>query len=62
MVSVDQLVSPVPGLIAQMTGFTTKRRYKYATVYIDQFSGFSFVCLQQTASAQETLQSKQVME
>ena len=46
VVSVDQLVSPVPGLIAQMTGFITKQRYKYATVYIDQFSSFSFVYLQ----------------
>ena len=62
MVSVDQLVSPVPGLIVQMTGFITKWRYKYATVYIDQFSGFSFIYLQQTVSAQETLQSKQAME
>ena len=62
MISVDQLVSPVPGLIAQMTGFITKQRYKYATVYIDQYSGFSFVYLQRTASAQETLQSKQAME
>ena len=62
VISVDQLVSPVPGLIAQMTGFITKQRYKYATVYIDQFSGFSFVYLQRTASAQETLQSKQAME
>ena len=34
VISVDQLVSPVPGLIAQMTGFITKQRYKYATVYI----------------------------
>ena len=62
VISVDQLVSPVPGLIAQMTGFITKQRYKYATVYIDQYSGFSFVYLQRTASAQETLQSKQAME
>ena len=62
VVSVDQLVSPIPGLIAQMTGFITKQRYKYVTVYIDQFSSFSFVYLQRTASAQETLQSKQAME
>jgi hypothetical protein len=32
VVSVDQLVSPTPGLIAQMTGFFTTKRYKYATV------------------------------
>ena len=46
VVSVDQLVSPVLGLIAQMTGFIAKQRYKYVTVYIDQFSSFSFVYLQ----------------
>ena len=44
-VSVDQLVSPTPGLIAQMTGFITKQQYKYATVYVDQYSGLSFVYL-----------------
>jgi hypothetical protein len=32
--SVNQLVSSTPGLIAQMTGFRTMKRYRYATVYI----------------------------
>jgi hypothetical protein len=41
--SVDQLVSPTPGLIAQMTGFITTKRYTYATVYVDQASRLSFV-------------------
>ena len=62
MVSVDQLVSPVPDLITQMTGVIRKQHYKYATICVDQFSGFSFIYLQQTASAQETLESKQAME
>ena len=44
-VSVDQLVSPTPGLIAQMTGFIMKQRYRYATVYVDQYSGLSFIYL-----------------
>ena len=57
-VSVDQLVSPTPGLIAQMTGFITKQQYRYATVYVDQYSGLSFVYLQRTASAAETLEAK----
>jgi hypothetical protein len=34
VVSVDQLVSPTPGLIAQTTGFLTTKRYKYATVLL----------------------------
>ena len=42
-ISVDQLVSPTGGLIAQMTGFFTKRRYNYATVYVDQYSNRGYV-------------------
>ncbi|KAL7562425.1 hypothetical protein ACA910_020567 [Epithemia clementina (nom. ined.)] len=62
VVSVDQLVSPTPGLIAQMTGFITKQRYQYATVYIDQATSLGFVYLQKTASADETLQGKRIFE
>jgi len=54
VVSVDQMVSPTPGLIAQMTGFLTNKRYKSATVYVDQYSRHGFVYLQKTASAEET--------
>ena len=45
-----------------MTGFITKQRYKYATVYVDQYSGLSFVYLQRTASAAETLEGKWAFE
>ena len=38
VISVNQMVSPVPGLIAQMVGFLMKQRYKYATVFVDQAS------------------------
>jgi hypothetical protein len=61
-VSVDQLVSPTPGLIAQMSGFLTMKRYKYATVYVDQASRLSFVWLQQGATADETLEGKEAFE
>ena len=53
----DQLVSPTPGLIAQMTGFLTTKRCKYATVYVDQFSKLGFVFVQKTASAEETVET-----
>ena len=62
VVSVDQLVSPTPGLIAQMTGFLTTKRYKYATVYVDQFSRLGFIYLQKTASAEETIEGKKAFE
>jgi hypothetical protein len=62
IVSVDQLVSPTPGLIAQITGFLTTKRYKYATVYVDQFSRIGYVYLQKTASAEETVEGKKAFE
>jgi hypothetical protein len=62
VVSVDQLVSPTPGLIAQMTGFMTTKRYNYATVYVDQMTRFGYVYLQKTASAEETIESKRAFE
>ena len=58
MVSVDQLVSPTPGLVAQMTGKLTTQRYKYATVFVDQASRLRFVYLQKDASADETIKGK----
>ncbi|KAI2499307.1 hypothetical protein MHU86_15151 [Fragilaria crotonensis] len=39
-----------------MTGFLTTKRYRYATVYVDQFSRLGFIYLQKTASAEETVE------
>ena len=60
--SVDQLQSTTPGLIAQMRGFLTKRRYHYATVFVDQFSKLGFVYLQETSNTDETIQAKEACE
>ena len=56
------MVSPVPGLIAQIVGFLTKQRYKYATVFVDQASRMGFVYLQKTCSAEETIEAKRAFE
>ena len=61
-ISVDMLQSPHPGLVAQMTGILTRQRYNYATVYVDNYSGFGYVHLQRTQSIEETLESKQAFE
>jgi Reverse transcriptase (RNA-dependent DNA polymerase)/GAG-pre-integrase domain len=61
-VSVDQLESSTPGLVAQMKGSLTKERYTVATVYVDHFSELSFVYLQRGTSAQETLDGKREFE
>ena len=62
VISVDQMVSPVPGLIAQMVGFLTKQRYKYVTVFVDQASQMGYVYLQKTCSAEETIKAKKAFE
>ena len=39
-----------------------KAKYKVATVYVDQYSGFGFVHLQRSHGAEETLESKAAFE
>ena len=62
MISVDQLESSTPGLVAQMTGFLTKKRYKVATIFVDNATGFGFIWLQLGTSSAETLQGKAAFE
>jgi hypothetical protein len=62
VVSMDQLVSAVPGLIGQMKGFLTHKRYTVATIFVDHFSGLSYVHLQKGATADETIDGKRAFE
>ena len=61
-VSVDQMVSPTPGLVAQITGKLTTKRYKYATIFVDQATRMGYTYLQSTASADETITAKKAFE
>ena len=61
-VSVDMLKSPTPGLVAQMAGWITGKRYWYATVFVDHYSRLGYVHLQKTQSAKETLEGKAPFE
>ena len=45
-----------------MTGKLTTKRYKYATVFVDQASRLGYVYLQKTATADETLVAKDAFE
>ena len=45
-----------------MSGRITKERYKYATIYVDTYSGYSYVNLQKTLSASETVEGKIAFE
>ena len=62
VVSVDQLESNTPGFIAQLRGKLTQQRYNYATVFVDQFSGYTFVYLQRRITSEETVQAKHAFE
>lgn len=61
-VSIDQLESSTPGLIAQLRGFITKQRYKVVTVFTDHFSDLSYVHVQRTTNMEDTLTAKKTFE
>ena len=61
-ISVDQMESNTPGLIAQMKGSLTTKRYKVATIFVDNYSGYSFIYFQNSTSGEETLQAKITFE
>jgi hypothetical protein len=57
-VSVDQLESPMAGFVGQMKGILTKKRYNAAIIFVDHFTKYSFVHLQSTTNAIDTLEAK----
>ena len=57
-ISVDQMESPSPGLVAQIKGIPTTKRYHAATVFVDHFSRLSYIYLQFTITAEETILAK----
>jgi hypothetical protein len=61
-VSVDQLDATIPGLIAQLKGIPTVKRYRCATVFVDHYSRLSYVYLQQILSSEDTIKAKTAFE
>jgi hypothetical protein len=61
-VSIDQMESPVPGLVAHTKGSPTRERYNCATIFVDHHSDVSFVHLQQALTGDETLEAKKAFE
>lgn len=45
-----------------MIGRPTRERYKYATVYVENYPGWSKIYLQKTYTAKETVESKLAFE
>ena len=61
-VSVDQMEVREEGFIAQLKGKLTKQRYKYATIFVDQYSGLSYDHLQRSLTSEETVEGKLAFE
>ena len=61
-VSVDQLQSSTPGLVAQLNGHLTKTRYTAVTIFVDHFPRLTFIYLQWSSSVVETFESKKSFE
>ena len=61
-VSVDQLVSGTPGLVGQITGRLTKSRYQVATIFVDHYSDLDYVHVQESTSAEDTIEAKRRFE
>jgi hypothetical protein len=61
-VSIDQMESPVPGLVAHMKGSPTRERYNCATIFVDHYSDVLFVHLQKVLTGDETLEAKKAFE
>ena len=61
-VSMDQLESNSLGFITQLKAKLTQQCYKYATVFVDQFSGYTFVYLQQHITSDKTVMAKHAFE
>ena len=63
LISVNMLVLPIPGLIAQMISFlTTRKRYKYATIYVSNWLCLGYIYLQTDVLVETTLKGKQAFE
>jgi Reverse transcriptase (RNA-dependent DNA polymerase) len=62
VVSVDQMVSPTKGFVAQMTGILTTKRYTCAMVFVDHATDLSYIHLQHSASAEDTVVGKKAFE
>ena len=61
-VSVDQMESSLPGFMAQLKGRLTKKRYNYATIFVDHYSRLKYVHLQESISSEQTVEAKIAFE
>ena len=59
---VDQQDATTPGFIAQLKGWLTRKRYRYAMVFVDHHSDFDYIHPQLSLSSEETVKAKNAFE
>jgi hypothetical protein len=62
IVSVNQMISMQVGLIAQLKGGFTKKRFTAAMVFTDHYSHLQYIHLMTRLTLQETVDAKQAIE
>ena len=62
VVAINQLILQVPGLISQMKGFITRKHYIMMTMFVDHFSGLSFVHNQMSTDVEHMIEAKRAFE
>ena len=60
--SIDAMTSKAPGLIPQMSGFLTSKRFWAATVFVDHATNYGYVYLQEDQTLETTLAAKAAYE
>ena len=62
VISVDQMISPTPLLIDQMTDMLTNKRYTWAILSVNQSSEYSFIWVQKSTNIKESLEGKRAFK
>ena len=58
VITIGQIESRTPGFLGVLRGVIIKTRYTSATVFVDRFSGFTYVNLQTSTNTDEILKVK----
>ena len=58
----DIMTSSVPGLIPQMVGFLTSKKFHYTSFFVDDKSDFTYVYHQGSISVEDTIAAKRAYE
>ena len=54
----DLMKSSLPGLMPQMIGFLSSRKFHYTSFFVDDRSDYTFACDQEFTNAEETITAK----